>query len=241
MDPVATHTSTTILLSLKSKKMAATTNGKTRTELSKMVTLFTTKDEDPVSFTYEVECHTFKACTITLDFEGSENFAMEGHDGLKVTTVIRPFSLVKVCKLNMVDAKLGYSLSRSCEWIMSDPSPEEIAAHIQVHNLQMLPLLKEAHTLSFLPKELDPKDEHLHELCANYGKNFVDKDFPPTITSLFKADTKLLPGEMNGTTVTPRSAVEWKRAREFMEGDYHVFDSGIEPADIKQGNVEAHF
>jgi hypothetical protein len=103
---------------------------------------------------------------------------------------------------------------------------EETAAYIQAHVLKMQPLLKEAQTIPFPPADIDPTDEKVHQICHNYGKKFIDKDFPPTITSLFKADTKLTPGEMSGMAVSKRSAIEWKRASDFMEGEYHVFEGG---------------
>jgi len=213
----------------------ATTKAKTRSELSEVLLLFTTREDDPITFTYEIECTTFKAVTITLNFEGSENFAVEGQKGMKLTASVRPFSRVKVGKIYLVSDDKRASLKMGCEWTMAEPSLEETAAYIQAHILQMQPILKEAQTIPFPPPEADPTDEKVAQICHNYGKKFVDKDFLPTITSLFKADTKLSPGEMSGNGVTKRSAIEWKRAAGFMEGKYDVFEGGIEPSDIRQG------
>jgi calpain-15 len=213
----------------------ATTKNKTRSELSEVLFLFTTREDDPITFSYEVECTTFKAVNLTLNFEGSENFAVEGSNGMKLTASIRPFSRVSMGKIYLVSDDKRASLKMGCEWTMADPSMEETAAYIQAHVLKMQPILKDAQTIPFPPSEIDPTDEKVHQICHNYGKKFIDKDFPPTITSLFKADTKLLPGEMSGMAVTKRSAIEWKRASDFMVGEYHVFEGGIEPGDIRQG------
>lgn len=208
---------------------------KSRSELSEVLLLFTTKEEDPIAFSYEIECTTFKAVTITLNFEGSENFAVDGQKGMKLTASIRPFSRVYIGRIHLVSDDKRASLKMGCEWTLSDPSPEETAAYIQAHILKMQPLLKEAQTIPFPPPEIDPTDEKVHQICHNYGKKFIDKDFLPNISSIFKAETRLTPGEMSGTGVSKRSAIEWKRASEFMEGDYQVFEGGIEPADIRQG------
>lgn len=206
-----------------------------RTELSDVLYLFTTREEDPISFEYEVECTTFKAVSITLNFEGSENFAIEGSKSMKMTATIRPFHRVRIGKIYLISDDKRASLKMGCEWTMLEPSAEESAAYIQNHLLKMQPILKEATVLPFPPAEADPTDTQVHTICKTYGKKFIDKDFPPTISSIFKADTKLSPGEMSGAEVTKRTCIEWKRASDFMAGDYHVFEGGIEPGDIRQG------
>jgi hypothetical protein len=219
----------------KLKDMAA--KNKTRSELSEVLLLFTTKEDDPLTFSYEIECTTFKAVTITLNFEGSENFAVEGQKGLKLVASVKPFSRVFMGKIYLVSDDKRASLKMGCEWVMSDPSPEETAAYIQAHMRRMAPVLKEAQTIPFPADHADLDDVKVHQICNNYGKKFIDKDFLPTTTSLFKKSTKLLPGELSGSAVTKRSAIEWKRAAEFMEGEYAVFEGGIHPGDIRQGMV----
>ena len=71
----------------------------------------------------------------------------------------------------------------------------------------------------------------------NYGKKFTDRDFLPTTAALFKRDTKLSAGELNCSAVTKRTAVEWRRPSEFMTGPYNIFEAGIEPGDIQQGQL----
>eukprot|EP01032_Pedospumella_encystans_P028347 gene28347-32012_t len=115
----------------------ASTKAKTRSELSEVLLLFTTREDDPITFAYEVECTTFKAVNITLNFEGSENFAIEGQKGMKLTALVRPFSRVKVGKIYLVSDDKRASLKMGCEWTMTEPSMEETAAYIQAHVLQM--------------------------------------------------------------------------------------------------------
>mmetsp|Transcript_6717 Transcript_6717/g.11290 ORF Transcript_6717/g.11290 Transcript_6717/m.11290 type:complete len:845 (-) Transcript_6717:102-2636(-) len=208
---------------------------KTRSELSEVVLLYTSKIDDPLSFTYEVECVTFQQCNITLNFEGSENFAIKGKSGLVLTASIRPFTRVEVGTLYLVSDDKRASLKMGCEWQMAPPAAKDLAAFIQKNNALVKSVIEEVESLSFPQDELDPDDEEVHQICDNYGKKFTDVEFLPTITSLFKPDTKLSPGEMSGTAPTKRSSVVWRRASDFMEGEYAVFEGGIDPADIRQG------
>jgi len=134
-----------------------------------------------------------------------------------------------------VDEKLSASLHRSYSYDTSPASDKDTAEFLQQQKELMKPLLEEAGSLPFAPGELDPTNAQVHEVCCNYGKTFIDKEFPPSIASLFKPSTELSEGEMSGAEPTKRSSVVWRRASDFLEGDYAVFDEGIGPHDIRQG------
>lgn len=210
----------------------------TRWEYTNFLIQYKTRTEDPVAYSYDLECTRFKVLTVTLDFTGSKNFAIDGQKDMKITVVIRPFSRVHVGRVQVIDCYKSAQIKMDCDYEMSDPSPEETAAYIKTHKLKMGPILKEAVVLPFPPAAVDITDEHVHQVCQSYGKKFVDKDFLPTASSLFKTDesAKSTKGASTTAKKESRQVVEWKRAADFMKGEYHVFESGIEPADIKQGN-----
>ena len=70
------------------------------------------------------------------------------------------------------------------------------------------------------------------------GVKFLDPDFPPNDDSLFKVDK--LAG-VKGFSTSPYSgakpAVEWRRASEFIVDGVKIFDRGICPNDVEQGQL----
>jgi hypothetical protein len=213
----------------------------TRNILSESICLITTKCASPVSYTYEVENTALKNVAFTLDFTGTENFAIDGSSDMTMKADLKPFSRTTLGTITRVDKYKPASLSMGMEWITSEASEEDTAKYFESVTLLMQPLLNEASKLPFPPSDIDATDEQCLAVCRTYGKKFIDKDFLPSVTSLFRKSTKLSPGEMSGREVTKRTAIEWKRASEFMEGEYFVFEGGIEAADIQQGQTPANY
>ena len=201
---------------------------KTRQALSDVLFLYTTKNDDPLSFQYEIECTTLKAVKFTLNFTGSENFRVEGSNDLVMTATVRPFNRHALGTITLVNKDKRASLKMSCEWTMEEAKDSETADFHKAHVEKMTKLIEEAHTLNFPEALDDPQNKTVQEICATYGKSFIDYSFPPNDSSLYKA---LAPGEKAGK----RIAVEWKRPKDFMQGDFHIFHEGIEPGDIRQG------
>ncbi|KAJ1383046.1 hypothetical protein B484DRAFT_411274 [Ochromonadaceae sp. CCMP2298] len=170
----------------------------TRSELSEVLLLYTTRQDEPLLFTYEVEVTTFKKVDVTLSFEGSENFAITGHPGLVLRTSVRPFSRVTVGSLYMVNDDRRAGLSMGASWTTSQPSAQDSSTFIQKDLKAMKPVLKRAADSHFPQDEVDPADEGVRAICLKSQAKFVDLDFPPTIESLFKADTQLSEGERTG-------------------------------------------
>ena len=70
---------------------------------------------------------------------------------------------------------------------------------------------------------------------------FIDPEFPPISSSLFSVDPL---AEIKGESATPTDsgtlpAIEWRRPRDFLAPDkpLEIFEGGIEPADIAQGQL----
>lgn len=193
--------------------------------------------DSPITFTYEAECTIFKAVRLTLDFKGSTNVAVKRSKKLKLTCSLRPFGRAMLGTVYVVDSGKRASLCLNQSWTISAPTAEDTTAYVTAHMLQMQPTLQEARTIPFPPADLDPMDDAMHLLCQNYGKKFIDKDFPPTLMSLVKANVSASDGELADPSVSKGLAVEWRRPSDFMEGEYQVFEAGIEPNDIKQGQL----
>lgn len=218
-------------------------NNKTRTALSDVLLLYTLREDEPqLAFSYEIECTTFKAVKLTLNFEGSENFAIEGNaeGDMKLTVTVRPFTRAKVGRIALISDDRRASLKMGCEWLMQEPSAEETAQHMQSHEAKMAVVMKDAETLNFPPASEDPSNKKVTQICKNYGKKFIDRDFPPMEGSLYKkdGDGQTMAGEQAAKKAASRKPIEWKRPEEFMNeesGPIRLFDSGIEPGDIRQG------
>jgi calpain-15 len=213
----------------------------TRTQLSDVLYMYTTKVEDPLSFTYEIECTTFKACNVTLNFEGSENFLVEGCNisEYKLNATIRPFKKFKLGKISLIDEDQRASLKMGCEWIMEDPDEKETIEYMKTHEFKINQVLKDAEALNFPPHFDDIDNKKAKAMCANYGKSFVDLEFPPAIPSLYKINNNDNNnndpnGEHAMMKIAKKTPVEWKRPCDIFDGPYSVID-GIDPNDIRQG------
>lgn len=216
---------------------ATTSKNTTRSDLSDVLMLYTTKCDDPMSFTYEIEITTFKSCKFTLNFEGSENFAIEGNgDNLVLQKTIKPFTKQHMGKLFLVDEDKRASLKMSCEWTMEAPDEKETEAYMKPHLANLAKIIADAKTLHFPSQIDDPDAEKVKAACSSYGKPFIDLDFLPSTESLFKVSgagsSAGMSGEENGKK---RQLIEWKRPKDFMQGDFFVFEGGILPSDIRQG------
>lgn len=208
---------------------------RTRNALSDVLQLYTTRTEDPLSFSYEIECTSLNAVNFTLNFEGSENFRVEataGHvEGLKLISKVRPYTRISIGRVVIVDDDRRASLKMKCAWTMTDPDDSEIADYMKVHSAQLERVIQEAKALDFPHPKSDPKNVRVKEICKTYGKHFVDFEFPPHESSLYKASSL----EERNSGKRKLQVIEWKRAQEFMKTEPQVFEGVIEAADIRQG------
>lgn len=204
--------------------------------LSDVLHLYTTRTEDPLTFSYEIECATFNAIRFTLNFEGSENFQLAATagsvDGMKLVAKVRPYTRVDLGRVSLIDDDRRASLKTKCSWTVEDPDESEVEEYMRVHKAQLERVLQEAKALDFPQQVLDPKNERVREICRTFGKSFVDFDFPPQESSLYRPGTL---AERDAGTAKKLQAIEWKRAIEFMKQTPRVFEGAIEAADIRQG------
>lgn len=204
--------------------------------LSDVLHLYTTRSDDPLTFTYEIECATFSAISFTLNFEGSENFqiiATAGSvDGTKLVAKVRPYTRIELGKVSLIDDDRRASLKTKCSWLVEDPDESEISEYMKVHLAQLDRVLQEAKNLDFPHHSTDPKNSRVKEICQTYGKNFVDFDFPPRETSLYRPGSL---AEQSAGKEKKLQVVEWKRPVDFMKGRINIFEGSIEAADIRQG------
>jgi calpain-15 len=77
-----------------------------------------------------------------------------------------------------------------------------------------------------VPFEVMKHAETIAWMRENGIKNFVDPHFPPRDSSVYDVVNDDYPYE---------TIVHWRRPKEFMRGRPQVFDSDIDPNDIKQG------
>jgi hypothetical protein len=216
--------------------MATADNSRTKTELSEDIFLYTTQLDDPVAFSYEVECATFRAVKVTINFDGSENFCCV-QDGqiltdLRLTATVRPFGRESIGQAKLLDRLSGARLKVQFEWELIEPDEKEKDSFLEEQDKLIREVLEDAQsTANFIL------------LCKQGRKKFIDTEFAPLATSLYA--TNRLVGE-NGeghqaaddtgsetdiVTASKRKkeAITWRRAGDFMRGDYNVFVGGITP------------
>mmetsp|Transcript_16055 Transcript_16055/g.17391 ORF Transcript_16055/g.17391 Transcript_16055/m.17391 type:complete len:757 (-) Transcript_16055:897-3167(-) len=262
----------------------ASNSNRSKTVLSDVLYLFTTRYEDPLTLSYEVECATLSSVTFTLNFEGSENFRVLKNDEsgsttsaeMRLTAKIRPFGRVELGKVMIIDMDRRASLRLGCSWAMEDPDQGEVDRYLRTHHAEMNKLINETKKLKFPSSREDPNNQLVIEICNNYGKSFIDRDFLPNESSLHSttnkpessagADDAQVETKANSTSrpssprnnkgsrpgsprrskknAGPSNAVlsvyrniEWRRPHEFMNGEIKVFDHGIQPGDIRQGQL----
>jgi hypothetical protein len=179
-------------------------NNRTKTALSDVLFLFTTRSEDPLTLSYEIECATLHAVTFTLNFEGSENFrvirnevpsqaaaapvpASAGND-MRLTAKLRPYGRVELGKVSIIDMDRRASLRMGCSWAMEDPDAVEIEKYLKSANHRLGKAVEEAKSLKFPSSREDPNNQQVIEICNNYGKSFIDRDFLPNESSIHSVE-----------------------------------------------------
>lgn len=209
-------------------------DGKTKTILSDVLYLYSTRLEDPLTLIYELECTTVSNVSFTLDFEGSENFQIIRTDSLgrdtplgesKLVAKVSPFSRQVIGRVVMIDDEKRASLRMGCSWLMEEPDEAELKKYMLKADALVRKEVTDAEQLDFPRAVDDPDHTRTIALCKASGKLFVDKDFLPCDKSLY------------GLTVpTDRpKAIEWRRPAQFFKGPYALFRDGIAPEDIRQG------
>ena len=169
---------------------------------------------------------------------------------MRLTAKVRPFGRVELGKVAIIDIDRRASLRLGCSWAMEDPDQAEVEKYIKRHITLMNNAIEESKKLKFPSHREDPTNQQVVEICNNYGKSFIDREFPPNEMSIHGKITDGSESEAKASsprkTASPRSSkkgkmintysqIEWRRPSEFMTGAIKVFDNGILAADIRQG------
>jgi len=190
-------------------------------EIAKNIFLYTHREDNPTSFTYEIEVTKFRKIAFTIDFDGTENLQLEGEAGLSKTTTIQPYQRALVGRMTVVDPSAAWSLKCKYTWRESTPDEGLVAEVMERDRAQILEAMKVAAELRLDADSVGVED--IKVICARRETHFVDLEFPPVASSLG-------PGAEG-------KAITWRRPSEFMEGPFDVFVDRIEPNDIRQGQL----
>jgi hypothetical protein len=106
---------------------------------------------------------------------------------------------------------------------------------ISVRNAQVQQEIAGSKSAGYMRALDDPQLRDTESKFSSYGKKFVDPEFPPLDSSLYKQNTTSAMMGQKSSASSKHPPVEWKRAYEFLGTDYQVFSGAIEPGDIRQG------
>jgi hypothetical protein len=242
-----------------------TTEGHVRTNLSDYLILYSRRTEDPLRVVYEVENTSLSPIEFTLSLTGSENFYvvpfttatttatatasaanLPPHHTLRdkctdMTLVARitPFLRLELGHALMVDEERRATLRVSCEWHNVDPNPAELDEAMHLSRLRVMQAIQQSERCNYPSILEDPQNKELAALFAKTSVLFVDSEFKPNENCLYP---KLTTADgrnfctMDGQPFQKSIPyVEFKRARDFFEGEFNVFLDSIVAEDIRQG------
>eukprot|EP00753_Platysulcus_tardus_P013431 PLAT3679.10.p1 GENE.PLAT3679.10~~PLAT3679.10.p1 ORF type:complete len:805 (+),score=398.15 PLAT3679.10:58-2472(+) len=183
--------------------------------------LYSTRNDDPPAFCFEVEVAKFNRVDFTIDFTGSVNFELES-GGLVAETPINPYSRKRVAYLKVQDPYQAWKLSCRYAWTTKTPDDDIVDAVIERDEDAIAAHVDAVRALR-LDSSLSQAD--LSAACLAAGTTFIDLRFPPTVSSLY-ADP---------ASPTDDTKVTWRRPEKFLSEEASIFAGEVEPADIRQG------
>lgn len=164
---------------------------------------------------------------------------------LTLTQTIRPFTRTYLGYLRVTDEYARSTLKVQFDWKYAPASEEEIRRYFSWSQARTESETQRAREAHFPALHTDVDNTQTVEICRRENVRFVDLDFPPALHSL---DDTLSPShthtdaESDTLTNTQREKelaelrmIEWKRPREFMQGEIAVFLDSISASDINQG------
>ena len=107
---------------------------KTKAIISDEITLYTTKNKEPLSFVYELTSTATKNVRYTMNFNGSMNFAAVDGTGRSVpnmalAALVPPSGKVALGKVSLIDATKGARLEVEYDWQYEEPDPVKVNKH----------------------------------------------------------------------------------------------------------------
>lgn len=118
-------------------------------------------------------------------------------------------------------------------WTKYKPNEVEVSNYVGDNQKKLEEILSKVQAANYPDALIDATNEGTIQVSLTSGLSFVDLDFPPTDSSLYKQVPSTTAGDSSAARV--KAPVEWKRTSEFMTGEIEVFADAIEPNDIRQG------
>eukprot|EP00607_Mallomonas_marina_P005329 CAMPEP_0182437996 /NCGR_PEP_ID=MMETSP1167-20130531/85437_1 /TAXON_ID=2988 /ORGANISM="Mallomonas Sp, Strain CCMP3275" /LENGTH=588 /DNA_ID=CAMNT_0024631137 /DNA_START=55 /DNA_END=1821 /DNA_ORIENTATION=- len=209
----------------------------TATAITDCVVLHTTREEDPWSITYELEVNSLKEVEYCVDFAGSRNLEVIGdseNESLLVKKVVGPFQKQTICKVAAKDPEESLSMKARRSTTIREPPAEILDQHIQKFDEDLVIQLGRIYDCKIHNDTLTIPQ--LVERCQANDLLFIDPEFPPiNLDYPPKISSSLFKNEKGETVQDNSLRVQWRRPKEYLTGEIHIFEGVIEPSDIKQG------
>ena len=188
--------------------------------------IFTQTEAPAAGLRYELEAAKFVSVTFTLNFAGSENVEVQGaaRGSMQTTTEVNPFERRQVAVLRVKDVHKGWGTKVRFSWTESQPDVPAVKAAVADDAAQLEKVMAVARRAGFDADSLSVPA--IERLCRDNRVKFVDLEFPPTPRSLYKPGSPQLAKDV---------LVTWRRAGDFLEPGFAVFESGVLPTDCRQG------
>jgi calpain-15 len=197
--------------------------------------LYKTNSEAAQTVTYILEVAKFAKVDFEMSFEGSENINVQGATGLKKSVSVGPFKREPVCTVALGGE---WKMQMAYSWQESEPDIQAIQEEVEKEKSIIDNLMTNVET-----KNLPFGDDSY--TCAQYAEmiekdgsiqSYIDPDFAPCVGSLFRqgADGTIAQGDIEAS-----QRISWRRPKDFFKADedFDVFVGGIEPNDIRQGQL----
>ena len=175
----------------------------TKQSLTENVSLFITRIDTPLSYTYELECDAYKVLHFELDFSGSRNIKDEHSNktNLLVKKSVLPFSKEFIVKVVLLDDSKQGLLKTSKKWTIDDPQFESRSEYIEKCEFEIQRQLIQVTRLG-----LDSlRFVEIGKRCEDMELLYMDSTFPPVESSLFASVLSVASAD--------RPKVCWRRPR----------------------------
>jgi len=210
------------------------------------VYLYATRTNDSVpTFHYEVECSRMNQADLSIDFSNCTNMTISKHHGsMVVKCTSQPFMRTSVCQLRVINPTRFWEISFSVSVKFSEPDKDFIDRMIEYQNDELEERIAAINSLNLSSNEVIST---ITEVARDRGVSFIDPEFPPTPTSLYKTRVSWKKGldwvdggdkaMLEAEERAKEEQIVWRRPAEFSEEPFFLFHGDIEAEDITQGRL----
>lgn len=108
---------------------------KTKSIITDEVTLYTTKNKEPLTFTYEIASVATKNVKFTMNFNGSVNFSAVDGSGnnapnMQLNAVVPPGGKLIVGTVSLVDKEKGARLEVEYDFQFEEPDSTKVTSQM---------------------------------------------------------------------------------------------------------------